>query len=145
MAARDHAALRVEPRGVHRVQHGPDKLPRRAGQKTGVRVESEDVFHPDEALFVPGEDAEPAAVAAQEPRQSQQRPALALKAAPDPVAPARFPFAAEKVKSPAVFLIERRNSFDGGVHRPGIRVEHRGLCLRQVGQQAEHEVFPAVA
>lgn len=127
------------------MQHGPDKLPRRAGQKTGVRVESEDVFHPDEALFVPGEDAEPAAVAAQEPRQSQQRPALALKAAPDPVAPARFPFAAEKVKSPPYFSLSAATALTAASTAPASVSSTGAFASGQVGQQAEHEVFPAVA
>ena len=95
----------AEHRAVQGVEHRAYELPRRARQQARVRVQGEDVFRVPKERRVPREDGEPAGIPAQQARQGQQGPALALVPRPDAVPLPQRPAAAEEEKAAAVFVV----------------------------------------
>ena len=144
VAARDHAALRVHHGAVERVQHRAHERARRAGRQARVGVERQQVHRAAQARRVPGRAVQRARPVEHQPRQLQQRAALALPRAPFPVGRGH-PLAREEIKPAAPARVERldllaRRAQDGGVDGRVLPV-----CLRQVGQQAERELPTRVA
>ena len=144
VAARDHAALRVHHGAVERVQHRAHERARRAGRQARVGVERQEVHRAAQARRVPGHAVQRARPVEHQPRQLQQRAALALPRAPFPVG-CGHPLAREEIKPAAPARVERLDlrvcrAQDGGVDG---RVLH--VRLRQIGQQAERELPERVA
>ena len=106
----DKSSLAVEHRRVHRVQHCADKLANRAGRGHGVAVEGENVARRAQKLSVAAARVQLAFIAAHELCKLQQRAALALKAGVFSAPFVECSLAREKIKSAAVFSVQRIDS-----------------------------------
>ena len=142
-AADDHAGLHL--RAVERVQHGPYQLRGRARQQPGVGIEREDIFHPAQRRGVAGDDGKLALQALRQRRERHYGASLAL-ARHIPAVPLGInPRAAEQVKAAGVFFVQ---FIEGLLRRGDARgvLRHVSLAgLRQVGQEGEEQIFPALA
>ena len=141
----DKSALAVEHRQIHRMQHCADKLAHRAGRGHGVAVEGEDIARRAQKLSVAAACVQLAIIAAHELCKLQQRAALALKAGVFSAPLVERSLARKKIKSAAVFLVQRVDSALG--RRNDRLVLGHGLrfCLSQVGKYAHEQIFAAVA
>ncbi len=135
-------AVRAQARGVERMQGRGDQLARGAGHDAGIRVEGEDEARAREGGGVPG-DGERRGLAREQAGQLQQRPALALSAAPGLAVKAAL--TRKEVKTAPVAAVEL-------LHGPARAVEQRlvlrhvlPLRARQIGEQAEQQVLPLAA
>ena len=141
----DDGAVFAQLRAVERVQHGADELARRAGQDARIRIQSYNVARPGEGGGVAGEDFKLALPPGAQPCEGEQRAALALVRAPDPVAPGLPPLARKEVKAARILPVQ-------AVYRPSGRFDRRGVGgglaafrLRQIRQQTEAQLPAAVA
>ena len=120
------------------MQHRADQLPGRAGIQPRVAVERQQKAGPCQCVPVSG-DAQLRLPVAQEPRQLEQGPALALPAAPALAVKAAGTY--EEVKAAAVLPVQPVDLLHRGGEDGGIRLRLGAVRLRQIGQQPEAQVF----
>ena len=142
VARRHHALFGVDVGAVHRVEHRADQRERGAGLHARVAVEREDVACARQRVALPG-DGEGGGFVSYQPRQIQQRPALALFAAPAlAVKAART---GKEIEAAAIAPVERGDRFAGGAQQPGVRLRFLRVGGGQVGQNAILQVLPGFA
>ena len=138
VARGDEPLFRIEPRRIERMQHRADQLPGRAGIQPRVAVERQQKAGPCQCVPVSG-DAQLRLPVAQEPRQLEQGPALALPAAPALAVKAAG--TCEEVKAAAVLPVQPVDLLHRGGEDGGVRLRLGAVRLRQIGQQPEAQVF----
>ncbi len=140
-----HAALFVDLGAVERVQHRAYQLPRRAGQERSVRVQGENIACARYAPEVPGHALELAVLPGAQRRQGHERAAFALVRRPYAVALVLAARPDKQVKAAAVFPVQAVYGAFCALERRGVVFGLSAPGLRQIGEQREMQIFPALA